>query len=198
MIERFSISATGNLRFGEGTFGELAPLVLEQGFRRVAMIVSTSFSHTSQFSRCVKTLELEEVTVTVLPISGEPSVQSIDATTKVLKETTCDVVVGIGGGSALDTAKAVAVMATQQPGLSVKRFLEGVGDMAPPPTRLPLYAVPTTAGTGSEATKNAVVSQVGSEGFKKSLRHDAYIPDMVIIDPVLALSVPFSVTGASG
>ena len=196
MIERFSISATGNLRFGEGTFTELAPLLLQRGFVRIAFVVSTTFSLTKLFADCLQTLD--QVAVTVLPVSGEPSVDSVDAATQIVKEANCDVIVGIGGGSALDTAKAVAVMATHKEGLSVKRFLEGVGDMAPPAERLPLYAVPTTAGTGSEATKNAVISQIGSNGFKKSLRHDAYIPDMVIIDPSLALAVPFSVTAASG
>ncbi len=198
MIERFTISATGNLRFGEGLFTELAALLVDQEFARVAMVVSTTFSKTEQFLHCIKTLTSKKVTVTVLPVSGEPSVQSIDSTAQAVKEAGCDVVVGIGGGSALDTAKAVAVMAKLEKNISVKRFLEGVGDLAPPPSRLPLYAIPTTAGTGSEATKNAVVSHVGKDGFKKSLRHDAYIPDMVIIDPHLALSVPPSVTAASG
>ncbi|MDD3942706.1 MAG: iron-containing alcohol dehydrogenase, partial [Sphaerochaetaceae bacterium] len=114
-----------------------------------------------------------------------------------------DVVVGIGGGSALDTAKAVAAMAPlwavgpRSDTVSVRRYLEGVGDLAPPPHRLPLIAIPTTAGTGSEATKNAVIAEIGPDGFKKSLRHDAYVPDHVIIDPTLAIGLPRQISSAS-
>lgn len=198
MIPQFSISATGNLLFGEGAFTQLPAQLKGREFNRVALCVGGGILPTTHFEQFLKELQSMEISTTIIAVEGEPSVDSIDSATRRVKDGECEIVVGIGGGSALDTAKAVAVMAKQGEQLSVKRFLEGVGDLTPPSIRLPLYALPTTAGTGSEATKNAVISQVGEDGFKKSLRHDNYIPDLVIIDPLLALSAPATVTAASG
>ena len=202
MIDRFTIAATGNLLFGDGTFSELDNQMALRGFTHAALLSSRTFSLTERFSLGVEALRARGIDVSVIPISGEPTVDSIDGISRRVADTGCDVVVGIDGGSALYSAKAVAVMALrlagQQESVSVKRYLEGVGDLLPPAERLGLIAIPTTAGTGSEATKNAVVADIGPQGFKKSLRHDSYIPDLVIIDPLLAKDLPRGVTAASG
>ena len=109
-----------------------------------------------------------------------------------------DLVIGIGGGSAIDLAKAVAALATNRHGHSVKDFLEGVGQglkIETPP--LPVLAVPTTAGTGSEATKNSVISS-NDPPFKKSLRSELMVPRIVLIDPELTVDLPPNVTAQTG
>ena len=105
-----------------------------------------------------------------------------------------DFVLAVGGGSAIDLAKAAAAMVTNDASASVGDYLEGVGrglQITQPP--LPVMAMPTTAGTGSEATKNAVISSYDPP-FKKSLRSERMLPRVVLVDPELSASVPPATT----
>lgn len=199
----FALSALGSLTFGAGTLDRLGGLLVSQHYGKVALVTSRTFSSTRRCDELLRDLHARSILCSVHPVSGEPSVTSVDSIARSVHGDASDVVVGIGGGSALDTAKAVAAMAPlwavgpRSDTVSVRRYLEGVGDLAPPPHRLPLIAIPTTAGTGSEATKNAVIAEIGPDGFKKSLRHDAYVPDHVIIDPTLAIGLPRQISSAS-
>jgi alcohol dehydrogenase class IV len=128
-------------------------------------------------------------------VSGEPDVATVDDAVRRCREAGADVVVAVGGGSALDAAKAVAGMAPHEG--SVRDYLEQVGDrkLAKPP--LPFVAVPTTAGSGSEATKNAVI-RVPDLKVKRSLRHDLLIPRVAIVDPDLSAAAPRPVAASAG
>jgi alcohol dehydrogenase class IV len=123
-------------------------------------------------------------------------VEMIDQAVSRFRDTPVDVVVGIGGGSVLDAGKAISAMLFKTE--SVEDFLEGVGTREHPGTKVTFIAVPTTSGTGSEATKNAVISKTGVNGFKKSLRHDQFVPDVAIVDPALTVECPVEITVACG
>jgi alcohol dehydrogenase class IV len=97
----------------------------------------------------------------------------------------------------LDAGKSISAM-LPAPG-TIADYLEGAANFIPHPgTRIPFIAVPTTAGTGSEATKNAVISEVGISGFKRSLRHDNFMPKVALVDPELSQTCPKAVTAYTG
>ncbi|MFW5716282.1 MAG: iron-containing alcohol dehydrogenase [Spirochaetota bacterium] len=136
----------------------------------------------------------------------EASPEVVDAITGRFVDDPPDAVVAIGGGSAIDTGKAVSAAISEaringsasRDGFSIVAYLEGVGSERPSGEKLPFVAVPTTAGTGSEATKNAVLSRIGPHGFKKSLRHERFVPDVAVIDPLLHLTCSRESTAAGG
>jgi alcohol dehydrogenase class IV len=120
----------------------------------------------------------------------------VDAIVDRYRDQSMDVVIAIGGGSVMDAGKAVSALLTVEHG--IKRYLEGLGDLKHTGEKIPFVAMPTTSGTGSEVTKNAVISEVGEKGFKKSLRHDNFIPDHAVIDPEMMLTCPDRLTATSG
>ncbi len=135
--------------------------------------------------------------VTTVRVDGEPSAEWVDEQRGRQAQAGADLVVAAGGGSALDTGKALAAMACE-PG-PVRAYTEGIGDRAPSGERLPWIAVPTTMGTGSEVTHNAVLGRPALEGgYKKSLRHPRYVADRVILDARLSVSLPPSVVASAG
>jgi alcohol dehydrogenase len=130
-------------------------------------------------------------------VLGEPSPELIDEAVSAHRDADYQVVVGIGGGSVLDAAKAIAGLL--RTGTTVMDHLEGVGRGLPyPGPAVPFVAVPTTAGTGSEATKNAVLSVQGEQGFKKSFRDAQLVAAVAIVDPDLLASCPKSLIAANG
>lgn len=196
MISPFGFAPTPRVVFRPGAFDELPEIVRDLG--RVALVVTgqNSYQEGGRWERLLAGLGNTSVTHFHVTVPGEPSPKLVDETIKKYQGIDIEVVVAWGGGSVIDAGKALSAMLTQKG--SVTDYLEGVGTRSPDGTKVPFIAVPTTAGTGSEATKNAVLSQVGPGGFKKSLRHDNFVPDLAVLDPLLALSCPAAVTAACG
>lgn len=186
MVENFSHINSGKLIFGEGTFSQVPTLIT---LENTLLVCGNSFLKTSHYSSIAKSIKVQKT------ICGEPDPDTIDRITKEVKGN-IETVLAVGGGSVLDAGKAIAAMCCSNG--SVTDYLEGVGTKQPNGETLPLLAIPTTAGTGSEATKNAVICQRGSEGYKKSLRHDNYIPSTIIIDPELYIHCPTDIMSSCG
>ena len=164
---------------------------------------SRSLRAAGTWGRIEDSLRIAGLTVLDLgTISREPEVDDVDTMLRRLRElgggVPGDLVLAIGGGAALDLGKAVAALATNSPSDTVEDYLEGVGQGLQITERpLPLIAMPTTSGTGSEATKNAVISS-RTEKYKKSLRSDWMIPAVALIDPELTVTCPRHITAWSG
>ena len=174
------------LYFGPKEINRLAGLL--DPSTPVFFITGAHFVNTNTWQTLESQLRLAGCKFQRQTVHGEPGPDTVDDLTEQAHRIKAGCVVGIGGGSVLDAGKAVAAMLCQEG--SVQDYLEGVGTKAPEGKTMPFIALPTTAGTGSEATKNAVLSRTGPDGFKKSFRHDAFIPSTAIIDPELALGCP--------
>jgi alcohol dehydrogenase class IV len=194
MVNPFKFSGIPQIEFGPGSIAEL-PSVIKK-FGRSALIITGASSFAKKGQTLMAKLESEGLTVYRSGTEGEPSPGNIDAITEKYFNKDINVIVAIGGGSAIDTGKAVSAMILS--GEKVKDYLEGVGNKIHKGSKLPFIAVPTTSGTGSEATNNAVISEIGERGFKKSLRHTNFVPDYAIVDPELTLSCNPEITAASG
>ena len=196
MIKSFNLAATPLLHFGTGKIAVLADVVKTFGSKVLIVTGGRSFSLSDQFQKLQEQCSANKISFSHYKVTTEPTPALVDEAVSASASFAPEVVVAIGGGSALDAGKAIAAMLPiNRP---VKDYLEGVGKSNHPGIKVPFIAVPTTAGTGSEAAKNAVLSEIGEQGFKKSLRHNNFIPNVAIIDPVLALSCPSTTTAASG
>lgn len=188
--------------FGWGRRAEIAALASDLG-RRAFLVVGSrtleSSGVTADLQERLTNAGIESIHLG--RIAAEPDIPTVDRTVQRLREyspTSDDFLIAIGGGSAIDLGKAAAAMATNPEGASVRDYLEGIGRGLSLSRRpLPVLAIPTTAGTGSEATKNAVISSADPP-VKKSLRSDGMMPRCVLIDPELTRSNPAPLTAHTG
>ncbi len=197
MIPAFNLSRLPRIIFGHGTRKQLPSLIASHGNRFLLVTGAQHFQSSPYREELQQSFKAEGLSWETLKISGEPSPQLIDDAVRNYRNKHIDVVVGIGGGSALDAAKAIAGLL--KPGNSVMDHLEGVGPELPyqgPAT--PFIAVPTTAGTGSEATKNAVLSTHGPDGFKKSFRDEMLVAEIALVDPDFLSTCTPQVIAANG
>jgi alcohol dehydrogenase class IV len=196
-LRPFGLARIPRVDFGPGRIEALPEAIARHG-RHVLLVTGVrSFRTTERWPRLLEALAEREIAVETETVEGEPSPARVDRAVVDQRDEGIEVVVGIGGGSVLDAAKAIAGLL--RTGTSAADHLEGIGPGLPyPGPAVPFIAVPTTAGTGSEATKNAVLSEVGPDGFKRSFRDERLIAVEAIVDPDLLLGSPAAVVAANG
>jgi alcohol dehydrogenase class IV len=187
----FELATATEIVFGRGTFAQIGPRVAALG-RRALVVTGSDASRTGVLER----LDAAGVACRPFAIAAEPTTELASAGLAAAREAGADVVVGVGGGSVLDGAKAIAALLAN--GGEPLDYLEviGAGRKLDEPS-LPVVAVPTTAGTGSEVTRNAVLASPENR-VKVSLRSIHMLPRLALVDSELTLSVPPSVTASTG
>jgi alcohol dehydrogenase class IV len=197
-IGPFSFLRSPQIHFGKNSLSMLGKIVTGYGSSVLWVHGPKSRSKPTAgvLNAVASTLAQARVIVYEWEIPSEPAPSDVDKAVAEFGTRKIGAVLSTGGGSVIDAGKAISAMLTiDKPVLD---YLEGVGTKPHPGTKLPFIAVPTTAGTGAEATCNAVLSSVGPEGFKKSLRHENLMPDVAVIDPALSLSCPPDLASACG
>jgi alcohol dehydrogenase len=192
----FSFISPEKIIFGPGTIARIGGITAGFGKKALVLRNRSIIKQAEQWNAVCQSLDSRSIRFHTLEIHGEPSPEVVDGAVRQFGKFGTDAVIAIGGGSVIDAGKAISAMLPL--GAPVEDFLEGIGSKAHPGTKVPFIAAPTTAGTGSEASANAVISRTGADGFKKSLRHDNLAPDVALVDPALALSCPAPVTAACG
>ncbi|MEW6132132.1 MAG: iron-containing alcohol dehydrogenase [Pseudomonadota bacterium] len=197
MFPAFSLARLPRIIFGHGVRAQLPHLISAYGKRALVVTGARHFQSSPHWTEIQAGLKAAGIAWEMLSVDGEPSPAFVDKAVRSYRNSGFGSVVGLGGGSALDAAKAIAGLL--KPGNSVMDHLEGVGPELPyrgPAT--PFIAVPTTAGTGSEATKNAVLSIHGPDGFKKSFRDEKLVAEIALVDPDLLSTCPPHIIAANG
>jgi alcohol dehydrogenase class IV len=189
---RFEFATSGRILFGPGTLREVAPAAA--GFGRRVLVVT---GHTSERAgRLLDHLESLDLVFTTFSVSIEPTLETVRAGVLRAREEGCEVIIGYGGGSVIDAGKAIAAMLTNRGDLL--DYLEVIGKGQPlTQAPAPYLAVPTTAGTGAEVTRNAVLASPDHR-VKVSLRSPSMLPRLAVVDPELTYSLPPHLTAGTG
>jgi len=191
-MQPFEFKTAARLVFGAGTAEHIAKETAQLG-RHALLVTGGAASRTAKLRQ---DLTARDIACTVYQVSREPDLELVSVGAQVARDKTCDVVIGIGGGSVMDAAKAIAALMTNQRPLL--DYLEVIGKARPLEREpVPCIAVPTTAGTGSEVTRNAVIRSP-QHRVKVSLRSPGMLPDLALVDPELTLSLPPELTAATG
>jgi alcohol dehydrogenase class IV len=189
---RFEFATAGRIIFGPGTHGECGPVARELG-KRVLVVRG---GNPARAKPLLAILEAANMEYSCFEIRGEPTVEQITNGIGQARQAESDLVIGFGGGSVIDSAKAIAGLVTN-PG-AILDYLEiiGKGKQLSVPA-LPCVAIPTTAGTGAEVTRNSVLASP-EHRVKVSLRSSFLLPHLAIVDPELTCDLPRSVTASTG
>ncbi|MDQ0317290.1 iron-containing alcohol dehydrogenase [Amorphus orientalis] len=192
MTAPFTFNTVGSIVFGSGKAGEIGALAAARGFRRPLFITDPGLMGTGLIDPALSALaEAGLETAIFSEVEADPPEAIVRLGQEAARAHAADSVIGFGGGSSLDTAKLVALLAT---GNDTLEAAYGIGNAKGP--RLPLMLVPTTAGTGSEVTPIAIVTTETSE--KMGVVSPLLLPDVALLDPDLTLGLPAAVTAATG
>lgn len=176
---------------GTNVLGEAAPLLKKMG-NKAFIVTGRHVAVSDMMKQLTALLEENGIGCVIFDgITGEPTDTMIENGVEMLKSSGCDFIIGIGGGSPLDSAKAIAAMAVNEGSIADYNGKEITGEI------LPLAAIPTTAGTGSEATKFTVITD-SEKGIKMLLKGDVLVPKLAIVDSSFTVGAPKSVTSATG
>ena len=188
----FEFATAGRILFGPGVLKEAVPEAGRMGSR--ALLVTGG--GTQRGASLIRSLAEAGVTCIPLPVLGEPTLDLVRGGVRSAREQNCDLVISFGGGSVIDAGKAVAALLANDG--DVTGYLEVIGDGKPllRPS-VPFIAIPTTAGTGAEVTKNAVLASQ-EHRVKASLRSPFMLPRLAVVDPELTLDLPPSLTASTG
>jgi len=187
----FEFAAPTRIIFGEGRLADIPKIVSAMGSR--ALVVE---GRSGRAESLVRQLGDVGLATTTLQVSSEPTIALVEAGLAQARRERCDVVVALGGGSVVDAGKAISALLTND--APVRDYLEVIGKARPLANRAaPFIAIPTTAGTGAEVTRNAVL-MAEDEQVKVSLRSPLMLPAVAVIDPELTYSLPPSVTASTG
>jgi len=192
MTMRFEFATAARTVFGAGTLREAGAAAKE--FGRRALVVAGRDPKRAE--PLLKILHEAGVGAATFPVAGEPALSAIDQGTALAREEKCEMVIGFGGGSAMDAAKAIAAMLANDGVLLDYVEIIGRGKALMKPS-LPFIAIPTTAGTGSEVTRNAVLASPEHQ-LKVSLRSPLMLARVAIIDPELTYDLPPALTAITG
>jgi alcohol dehydrogenase len=189
----FSFRAAGEIIFGAGAIEDAGAIIKRHGGKKILMVVDPGFAKAGPLEKITEALQKEKLPFVFFDgVEPEPRVEVADRCGGLARRERCDFVLGVGGGSAMDTAKAAAVLATNE---GRARDFQGLNKV--PKAGLPKGMVPTTAGTGSEVTFTAVF--INQEEKKKAGINSPFLyPEMSILDPELTLGLPAAVTAFTG
>lgn len=188
----FEFATAGRIVFGRGALKEVGPAAASYG-RRAFVVTGRDVARATPLLDLLKKAGLQATTFSV---AGEPTTEIVRDAVNQARGTDCDLVIGFGGGSAIDAAKAIAALLTNTRDLF--DYLEVIGKAQPlEHTPLPCIAIPTTAGTGAEVTRNSVLLSP-EHRVKVSLRSPLMLPRVAMVDPELTYSLPRSVTASTG
>lgn len=193
MRDIYELRMPRTIIYGERSFTKVGEQALRFG-KKCLVVSDKVMVDLGYVKMCIHYLEKVGIEcLSYVDIETEPTDKYVKEALDIVKKEQCDIIIALGGGSCIDTAKAVAVLATNRDDISDYMNNKKLVNNAP----LPLIAIPTTAGTGSEATDVTVITNT-TNNVKMMIKQPAFMPEVAIVDPILTVSSPKSITAATG